>query len=65
MPHPESRSLAVTPSSSVGYDDKNQQFIVRNSWAATWGQKGYFRMPYAYLTSTSLASDLWTIRSVK
>ena len=49
----------------VGYDDKNQQFIVRNSWAATWGQKGYFRMPYAYLTSTSLASDLWTIRSVK
>jgi C1A family cysteine protease len=49
----------------VGYDDKNQQFIVRNSWAATWGQKGYFRMPYAYLTSTSLASDLWTIRGVK
>ena len=50
---------------AVGYDDKNQQFIVRNSWAATWGQKGYFRMPYAYLTSSSLASDLWTIRSVK
>ena len=49
----------------VGYDDKNQQFIVRNSWNTTWGQKGYFRMPYAYLTSTSLASDLWTIRSVK
>jgi C1A family cysteine protease len=49
----------------VGYDDKNQQFIVRNSWATTWGQKGYFRMPYAYLTSSSLASDLWTIRSVK
>jgi C1A family cysteine protease len=49
----------------VGYDDKNQQFIVRNSWSATWGQKGYFRMPYAYLTSTSLASDLWTVRGVK
>ena len=49
----------------VGYDDKKQQFIVRNSWAASWGQKGYFRMPYAYLTSASLASDLWTIRGVK
>jgi len=25
----------------------------------------YFTLPYAYLTQRSLASDFWTIRSVK
>jgi C1A family cysteine protease len=38
---------------------------VRNSWGPAWGQKGYFAMPYSYLTDHRLASDLWTIRSVK
>ena len=46
----------------VGYDDAAQRFIVRNSWGAGWGQKGYFTMPYAYLLSAQLASDFWTIR---
>ena len=50
---------------AVGYDDKKQQFIVRNSWGEGWGQKGYFTMPYAYLTQASLASDFWTIRQVE
>ncbi len=50
---------------AVGYDDKASQFIVRNSWGIDWGQKGYFRMPYAYLTQSTLASDLWTIRAVE
>ena len=49
----------------VGYDDKAQQFTIRNSWGTTWGLKGYFKMPYAYLTNHRLASDLWTIRSVQ
>jgi len=49
----------------VGYDDKAQQFLVRNSWGPDWGLKGYFKMPYAYLTNHRLASDLWTIRSVQ
>jgi C1A family cysteine protease len=49
----------------VGYDDKSQQFVVRNSWGEGWGSKGYFKMPYAYLTSHRLAADLWTIRSVQ
>ncbi len=49
----------------VGYDDRSREFLVRNSWGDTWGLKGYFKMPYAYLTSQRLASDLWTIRSVQ
>jgi C1A family cysteine protease len=50
---------------AVGYDDSNQQFIVRNSWAATWGIKGYCMMPYSYLTDANLADDFWTIQTVQ
>jgi C1A family cysteine protease len=49
----------------VGYDDAQQRFIVRNSWGAGWGMKGYFTLPYAYVTGTDLASDFWTIRVVQ
>lgn len=48
---------------AVGYDDSTSYFIVRNSWGPSWGQAGYFQMPYAYLDGT-LASDFWTIRRV-
>ena len=49
---------------AVGYDDGQQRFIVRNSWGQNWGMKGYFTIPYAYLTDRSLASDFWTIQLV-
>jgi C1A family cysteine protease len=47
---------------AVGYDDKEKRFIVRNSWGANWGIKGYFTIPYAYLADRNLSDDLWTIR---
>ena len=47
---------------AVGYDDAKQWFLVRNSWGAGWGLKGYFTLPYAYVTAADLASDFWTIR---
>ena len=49
----------------VGYDDARQWFIVRNSWGARWGMKGYFTLPYAYVTDASLASDFWTVSIVQ
>jgi C1A family cysteine protease len=49
---------------AVGYDDKTKSVLVRNSWGPKWGQKGYFWMPYAYISSSKLASDFWTIRGV-
>jgi C1A family cysteine protease len=47
---------------AVGYDDSEQTMLVRNSWGDQWGMDGYFKMPYAYITSHRLASDFWTIR---
>ena len=49
---------------AVGYDDSTQTFLVRNSWGTSWGQAGYFTIPYAYLTTRGLSSDFWTIRIV-
>ena len=49
---------------AVGYDETRQWFLVRNSWGAAWGMKGYFTMPYAYFIQPGLARDFWTIRLV-
>jgi C1A family cysteine protease len=49
---------------AVGYDDKKQVMIVRNSWGKDWAVKGYFYMPYSYITSSHLCDDFWTIRIV-
>jgi C1A family cysteine protease len=49
---------------AVGYDDKMKAILVRNSWGTGWGLKGYFWMPYAYISDPKLASDFWTIRGV-
>lgn len=48
----------------VGYRDSDKRWIVRNSWSSSWGDKGYFYMPYEYLTRRDLSSDFWTIRTV-
>jgi C1A family cysteine protease len=44
----------------VGYDDDKQVLIVRNSWGDSWGDKGYFYMPYKYI-SQGLAFDFWVL----
>jgi C1A family cysteine protease len=65
MPKPKEQPLGGHAVLAVGYDDDEQRFIVRNSWGTGWGMKGYCTMPYLYLTSSTLASDFWTIRLVK
>ncbi len=64
MPTPNEQTLGGHAVMAAGYDDSKQMFIVRNSWGAGWGLKGYFMMPYAYLTQSGLSSDYWTIRVV-
>ena len=47
----------------VGYlKDQPNYGLVRNSWGTSWGIKGYFLMPWAYLLDANLASDFRTIR---
>jgi len=65
LPKHGEKSLGGHAVLSVGYNDSSQQFIVMNSWSTKWGDKGYFYMPYAYLTNTGLASDFWTVRTVE
>lgn len=50
---------------AVGYDNSTQHFIIRNSWGADWGDKGYFYMPYEYITDGDLADDFWYIRVIE
>ena len=42
---------------AVGYSDSKNQVIVRNSWGASWGDHGYFYMPYQYMTGSRASSD--------
>jgi GH25 family lysozyme M1 (1,4-beta-N-acetylmuramidase) len=64
MPQADESSNAGHAVLAVGYDDSRNMFIVRNSWGDSWGMKGYFYMPYAYLLDDNLADDFWTIRLV-
>ncbi|HEY9598965.1 MAG TPA: C1 family peptidase [Cyanophyceae cyanobacterium] len=50
---------------TVGYDDSQQRFIIRNSWSSDWGMGGYFTLPYGYILNSNLATDFWTIRLVR
>lgn len=65
MPNPSSeQQIGGHAVMAVGYDDAQQRFIIRNSWGADWGLKGYCTMPYAYLTDHQYSNDFWTIRGV-
>jgi C1A family cysteine protease len=65
MPGPGEKVLGGHAVLAVGYSDRTERFIVRNSWGPDWGRKGYFTIPYAYLAESNLAADFWTIRLVR
>src|SRR5262252_10686573 len=62
MPKPKEKLLGGHAVLAVGYDDPSKRFLVQNSWGTGWGMKGYFTIPYPYLTDSNLADDFWTIK---
>lgn len=45
---------------AVGYDDRKQALIIRNSWGVDWGDRGYGYLDYKYILN-QLAADFWSI----
>ncbi len=41
----------------IGFDDTTRKFTCVNSWGASWGNRGFFTIPYEYLLDPSLAAD--------
>jgi C1A family cysteine protease len=64
MPAKSEKLLGGHAILAVGYHDAEERFIMRNPWGTSWGMKGYFTIPYAYLTDSNLCDDLWMIRMV-
>ena len=64
VPLPSSRDTVLGGHAvlAVGYDDAAFRFVVRNSWGATSQDKGYFYLPYVYLTESDWAADFWVVR---
>ncbi len=59
LPKLSEKNLSGHAVCAVGYDDSTKRFLVRNSWGADWGLKGYFTMPYDYASNTNLADDFF------
>jgi|ERR1700694_2107461 len=65
MPKPGEATVGGHAVMAVGYSDPKGQVIVRNSWGASWGDAGYFYMPYEYMTGTKTSSDASPINGAK
>jgi C1A family cysteine protease len=61
MPAQDSQIIGGHAVMVVGYDDAKQVLVIRNSWSSSWGDNGYFYMPYAYVTPDNV-SDIWTAK---
>lgn len=45
----------------IGYDDSSQKFTLANSWSNSWGNGGFFSLPYEFITNTSYTFDLYSM----
>lgn len=63
MPKKTEKSLGGHAILMIGYTKTTFKF--RNSWGKDWGKKGYATLPLAYVLNSDLASDFWTIQTVK
>lgn len=59
MPQPNEKRMGNHAVVFAGYDDSKNAFLMRNSWGSSWGEGGYFWLPYDYVPS--YAFDLWRV----
>lgn len=66
MPYPNTKREKLLGGHAVllvGYNKSKKVFIVRNSWGTSWGDNGYFYMPFD-IVKPNMSSDYWIIKSV-
>ena len=64
MPKTKDKLLGGHAILVCGYNNTTNEWIVRNSWGPSWGDKGYFYLPYKYLLKPRLSADFWAIEAV-
>ena len=50
----------------IGYDDSVQRFLAANSWGPSWGDGGFFGVPYHMVTSSDPEFfEFWILNKIK
>lgn len=65
MPKTTERSMGGHASVICGYDDSTKMFQIHNSWGTEVADKGYYYIPYDYITNTELSDDFWFIKKIQ
>lgn len=65
VPNSTERMLGGHAVCAVGYDNSKNALLVKNSWGNTWGEQGYFWLPYEYITNRNLSDDFWVIKAME
>lgn len=66
MPMPTKRDESIGGHAvlCVGYDMAKKAFKVRNSYGKTWGEKGYFWLPFDFADNPQWMWDCWVVRDL-
>ena len=50
---------------AVGYSIPEKLFLIQNSYGTSFGDAGFIRMPFDYLTNPNLCDDRWVVSKVE
>lgn len=43
----------------VGYEDRSERIVIRNSWGTSWGEEGHVRLPYGFIEDHVI--EAWSV----